>query len=168
MLIVLSGLPGSGKSALADKLGRRLGAAVLSVDPIEAAIWRGGVPPSFATGVAAYEVAAMLAEQQLRLGLPVIADAVNSLEVGREMWRSAAHRTGARMFIIEVVCSDPLVHRHRLEGRSRAIDGFPEPTWAEVMVRRAEWEDWTEDRLVLDSLNSFAADLDRAIAYLDD
>lgn len=47
MLIVVSGLPGAGKSVLADALGPRLGAAVLSVDPIEAAIWRWGISPSF-------------------------------------------------------------------------------------------------------------------------
>ena len=43
MLIVLAGLPGAGKSHLAGRLGRALGAAVVSVDPIEAALWRAGV-----------------------------------------------------------------------------------------------------------------------------
>ncbi len=81
----MSGLPAVGKSALADALGRHLGAPVLSVDPIEAAIWRCGIGPSFQTGVAGYEVAATLAAHQLALGLDVIGDAVNSLEVGREM-----------------------------------------------------------------------------------
>ncbi len=38
VLVVMSGLPGAGKSSLADVLGEKLGAAVLSVDPIEAAI----------------------------------------------------------------------------------------------------------------------------------
>lgn len=74
VLVVVSGLPGAGKSSLSDALGEKLGAAVLSVDPIEAAIWRCGIPPSFETGVAAYEVVAVLAEHQLRLGLTVIAD----------------------------------------------------------------------------------------------
>ena len=63
MLVVVSGLPAVGKSELSDALGRRMGAAVLSVDPIEAAILRCGIPRSFETGVAAYEVAAVLAEQ---------------------------------------------------------------------------------------------------------
>src|SRR5258708_4571135 len=38
MLIVVSGLPGTGKSALSDRIGQALGAVVLSVDPIEAAM----------------------------------------------------------------------------------------------------------------------------------
>jgi len=43
MLILMSGLPGVGKSALAHELGRLLPACVLSVDPIEAAMWRSGL-----------------------------------------------------------------------------------------------------------------------------
>jgi broad-specificity NMP kinase len=36
VLVVMSGLPGTGKSAIADALRHELGAPVLSVDPIEA------------------------------------------------------------------------------------------------------------------------------------
>ncbi|CAN5753487.1 hypothetical protein BH24ACT5_BH24ACT5_06950 [soil metagenome] len=132
MLIVLRGLPGSGKSAVAVALGRRLKAPVLSVDPIEAAIWRAGVPPSHETGVAAYEVAAAMATEQLRLGHDVVIDAVNAYAVTREMWDRVAARAGMTMSVIEVVCSDIDVHRRRLEARVRDIDGFPEPTWDEV------------------------------------
>lgn len=166
MLVVMSGLPGVGKSALADALGRALGAPVLSVDPIEAAIWRAGVPPSFETGVAAYEVAAVLAEHQLALGLTVITDSVSSLEVARAMWRHAAARTGAQRRVVEVVCSDEDVHRRRLASRARGIDGFPEPTWDDVRARRAEWEPWPEDRLVVDSVRPLDDNVAQALTYL--
>lgn len=43
MLIVLAGLPAAGKSAVVEDLGRSLPAAVLSVDPVEAALWRAGI-----------------------------------------------------------------------------------------------------------------------------
>ena len=159
-LVVISGLPGAGKSAVADALGQDLGAAVLSVDPIEAAIWRCGIPPSFETGVAAYEVAAVLAQHQLNLGLTVIADSVSSLEVAREMWRQAAARAGSDLRIIEVICGDEEVHRQRLAGRQRAIEGFPEPSWDDVQRRRAEWEPWTDHHLVIDTVQN----LDEIIA----
>ena len=68
MLIVMSGLPGVGKSTLADELGRRLPACVLSVDPVEDAMLRAGLRQSFETGVAAYEVCGTLAARQLALG----------------------------------------------------------------------------------------------------
>lgn len=166
MLIVLSGLPGSGKSAVADALGRRLGAPVLSVDPIEAAIWRAGISPSFQTGVAAYEVAAALATEQLQLGHDVVVDAVNALEVVRTMWRRVATRAGVEMSVIEVVCSDPAVHRRRLGSRVRDIDGFPEPTWDEVSERQMGWDEWTDRRLVLDSLEPLDANVERALRHV--
>jgi predicted kinase len=166
MLVVMSGLPGTGKSAIADALGRELGAPVLSVDPIEAAIWRCGIAPSFETGVAAYEVAAVLAEHQLSLGLAAIVDSVSSVEVARDMWRQAACRAGAQLRVIEVVCSDEHAHRQRLGGRRRDIEGFPEPSWDEVQQRRAEWEPWTDDRLVIDTMCTLDENLADALLFL--
>ncbi len=166
MLVVFSGLPGAGKSAIADQLGRRLPAPVLSVDPIEGAVCRAGITQSFETGVAAYEVAAVLAEHQLRLGLQVIADAVNAVEIARSMWRRAARNADAPVTVIEVVCSDTGLHRSRLSARARGIDGFPEPTWDEVVARRDEWEQWTEDRLVLDTVEPISHNVERVVAHL--
>lgn len=132
MLVVVSGLRVVGKSELADALGQRLRAAVLSVDPIEAAMWRCGIAPSFETGVAAYEVVAVLAEHQLRLGLTVVADAVSSLEVARDMWREAASRTGAAMRVVEVICSDEGTHLSELHAERGTSTASPNPhgkTW---------------------------------------
>ena len=108
----------------------------------------------------------MLAEHQIRLGLTVIADSVRSVEVARAMWRRAARNAGESVAVIEVVCSDADVHRHRLTTRVRDIAGFREPTWDEVMARRDEWEEWTEDRLVLDTLDPMSDNVARAVAYL--
>lgn len=166
VLIVVSGLPGAGKSTLADSVGRALGAAVLSVDPIEAAIWRSGIPPSFETGLAAYEVVATVAEHELRLGLAVVVDAVSSLEVAREMWRKAARRTGAATRVIEVVCGDEMVHRDRLARRERDMGGFPEPTWDDVVRRKQEFEPWVDDHLVLDSVRDTEVNTAEALAFL--
>ena len=84
---MLSGLPGAGKSHLADALAVEFGAVVVSVDPIEDAMIRSGLSMSFETGVAAYEAGATVAAKQLRNGLTVIVDAANYLEVGRDVWR---------------------------------------------------------------------------------
>ncbi|MGH3568253.1 MAG: AAA family ATPase [Pseudonocardia sp.] len=43
MLIVMSGLPGSGKSTIGRALAARLPAALVSVDPIDAALRRAGI-----------------------------------------------------------------------------------------------------------------------------
>ena len=92
-LIVLSGLPGTGKSEVADAIGRARRAPVLAVDPIESAILEAGVEASFETGLAAYQVAERVADACLAAGLDVVIDAVNSVEPARDMWRRLAAGT---------------------------------------------------------------------------
>jgi predicted kinase len=168
VLVVVSGAPGSGKSTLAQALASRLRSPVVAIDPIEAAIWRGGLPRSDKTKASAYEVAAALAEQQLRLGLVVIIDAVSSAELTRTPWRRAAARAGVELKIIEVICSDDSLYRERLRHRKREIPGLPEPTWDYVVRRRSEWETWPERRLLVDSADDSARNLELAVAYLKD
>ena len=149
-LIVLSGLPGSGKSTVAEGLSRTLSIPLFSVDPIEAAMWRGGLSKD-QTGIAAYDVAIALADEHLRLGHSVTIDAVNPIEAPRAAWRSLAAKYRAEMKIIECVCADEAVHRQRIEARLRNIAGMPEVTWDRVQRRRAEYEAWTDARLTLDT-----------------
>jgi predicted kinase len=149
-LIVLSGLPGSGKSTVAEGLSRTLSIPLFSVDPIEAAMWRGGLSKD-QTGIAAYDVAIALADEHLRLGHSVIVDAVNPIEAPRAAWRSLAATYRAEMKIIECVCADEAVHRQRIEARVRNIAGMPEVSWARAQRRRAEYEAWTDARLTLDT-----------------
>jgi predicted kinase len=167
VLIALAGLPGSGKSAVAEDLGRALNCAVLSVDPAEAAMWRAGVSKAEPTGLAAYIVVEALAAEQITLGHDVIVDAVNSVEPARAQWRALASRLDVDLRFIEVQCSDPDLHRRRLEERRRGIDGFYEPSWADVQRRRAEFAAWIDDRLTLDSLDPRRGNLEAALKYLD-
>ena len=165
-LIVLSGLPGSGKSTLAEALSRSLSLPVFPVDPIEAAMWRGGLAKA-QTGIAAYEVAIALADEHLRLGHCVIIDAVNPVEAPRAAWRNLAAKHRADLKIIECVCTDETVHRRRIEARVRNIDGMPEVTWARVLQRRAEYQPWTDARLTLDtSIDAPETLLAAALNYL--
>lgn len=166
MLVVMAGLPGVGKSAVAQELARALGCPVLSVDPVEAAMWRAGVSRDEPTGLAAYVVVEALAAEQLALGHDVIIDAVNGVEPARDQWRRLAERTGAPLRFIEVRCSNEEEHRRRLEGRARGIDGFPEPPWESVRARRAGFDHWRDDRLVLDSMTSLADNVQIVRDYL--
>jgi predicted kinase len=150
ILIVFFGLPGSGKSTMAQGLSRNMSAPVFSVDPIEAAMWRAGLAKGH-TDVAAYEVAQALAEEHLRLRHSVIIDAVNPIEAPRTAWRKLSMKYRANLKIIECVCADQTVHRRRIEARVRNIDGMPDITWARVLERRAEYETCTDARLALDT-----------------
>jgi predicted kinase len=140
---------------------------VISVDAIEAAILRSGISHSFETGLAAYNVGATIAESQLAVGLTVVADAANYLEVGRTIWRTAAQRADAAWRAVHVVCSDEAEHRQRLGDRQRRLDPFPEPTWAKVQQWRGETEPWTDECLVLDTVHPIDDNVDRLLQYID-
>jgi predicted kinase len=166
MLIAMSGLPGAGKSAVADGLGRTLGAPVLSVDPIESALWRAGIARDQPTGYAAYTVADAQCRRLLALGLTVIVDAVNNIAPAQDGWQAVARDLAVRLLVIEVICSDVDVHRDRLARRVRDLPFFREPTWDDVVDRRAEAEPWTIEHLTLDSIDDPATNLAAALAYV--
>jgi len=165
-LIVMSGLPGTGKSTLAERIAQRLELPVLSVDPIESAIITSGIPQSFETGLAAYLVAAALASEQLKLGISVIIDAVNAEEEGKDVWRKLAEKHHLAMTILEVLVSDQTVHRKRVESRVRNLHGFREVTWERVEDRRKSSTPWAEPTLRLDTLNDLDTNVDEALRYI--
>jgi len=73
-----------GQEQPGDASVRRLIPAVVSVDPIAAAMWAGGIPREM-TGAAAFLVMRAIAAEQLTLGLSVVVDAVNPTEAYRAM-----------------------------------------------------------------------------------
>ena len=135
------------------------------MDPIEAALRR-TIDRSQPTGLAAYLVAEAVADGILALGQTVIVDAVNAVEPARGQWRALAARHRVRLAVIEVVCSSPELHRQRLEERDRGIEGFDEPTWADVERVRAGYEPWTDRHLVLDSVADLPANIEQALQFI--
>lgn len=146
MLYILGGLPGTGKSTLARALARERRAALIRVDTLEQAMRDGA---SWTDGPAGYVAAYAVAAENLRLGLDVVADSVNSIEETREAWRQTATGTGTRFCEIEVVCSDREEHRHRVESRRTDVVGLELPSWADVCARR--YEPWLAPHVVVDT-----------------
>jgi predicted kinase len=158
MLYIFSGLPGTGKSTLARLLASELKAVHLRVDTIEQAIREGGGQVS---GPEGYIVAYHIAEDNLRLGLSVIADTVNPIQITRQAWRAVATQIGVPFVEIEVICSDPFEHRARVETRQADIAGFQLPTWDEVMNRKVE--SWDTQPIVIDTAGQTPAQSSAAL-----
>lgn len=169
----MAGLPGSGKSTIAQVLGGRLGASVVSVDPIEAAILKAGISSDQPTGLAAYLVAETIAEFVLTSGQDVIVDAVNAVDPAREQWVGLAQRQGVKLKFIEVACGDPEIHRHRLENRAN----HPLPFRAEALAHAVEqsldeYSPWTGPsaavpRITIDTVQPLGSNVEIALAFLE-
>ena len=148
VLVVIGGLPATGKTTVATALARQTATPYLRVDRIEQAIvdWS---PLSHPLGPVGYAVAHSLALEQLQLGLDVIVECVNPLAVTRDGWLGTAATADAALIEVEVICSDQTEHRRRVETRTSDVEGLAKPTWTEVVERA--YEPWTRERLVIDS-----------------
>ncbi|MBP2300702.1 AAA family ATPase [Azospirillum picis] len=150
MLVIFGGLPGTGKSTIARQVADKIGASYLRIDSIEQAIRSSGaLPPGSDVGPAGYMAAQRIAADNLRLGRSVVVDSVNPLTITRDAYRDVAVRSDAPFIEIELVCSDPALHRHRLESRACDIEGLVPPTWDQVVTR--PYDPWHRPCLQLDT-----------------
>ncbi len=158
MLIVFSGLPGTGKTTIARELARQTGAVYLRIDVIEQAIRDAGVLAGD-VGASGYGVANALALSNLQLGRRVVADCVNPVKESRAAWTATAATAATAdvaLVNIQVVCTDAQEHRRRVETRTSDIPGLTPPTWQSVSAH--EYERWDPPVLTLDTASVTATE----------
>ena len=149
MLIVISGLPATGKTTLAAALARHVGAVHLSVDPVEDALLRAGLRRGWTTGVAAYEAVGAAAQQNLVLDATVVVDAVNDRDAARQTWRDVAERAGVEVRFVLLLPPNPSEHQRRLRDRQRGLEHVAEPSWSQVAARAEAYEPWPNEPIEL-------------------
>ena len=168
VLVVVGGVPGTGKSTVARGIGAHLACPGFAKDVIEASLWRSGVGAEQGSGQVAEDMLTTLAGSQLDHGQGAVLDTVAGRNASRTAWREVAEAQGASFVLVECVCSDEDLHRSRIDGRTRNIPGWYELTWDDVQRSRKKYEPWTEERLVLDAVDPASQNLDAALAYIAD
>jgi predicted kinase len=167
VLVAMTGLPATGKSAIAEAVARRLRSPVFSVDPLEATLHRNGITREQRSDYAAYDLVAMLAESQLRLGQSAVIDAVNAKGFLRRWWVDIAGRHDAHLVTLATICSDQRLHRQRLEQRRRDIEGYlDELTWSDVERGMGDYDPALDVDLVLDAVRPLEDNIDEVLNHL--
>lgn len=158
-LIVISGLPGSGKSEVARVLSSRLGIPVFAKDHLEAVLVRSELATleHDRLGYSGYELLTHCAEALLAVGKSVALDSVCGFQRIRDGWRKLAEKHEAAFVAIECICSDTKLHQERIRSRNRSIPGWPELRWDDVLKVSSYYQPWTEERLEIDSCEPISA-----------
>jgi predicted kinase len=164
-LIVLAGLPASGKSSIARELAKRVGALWLRVDSMDQAIRASATAPEDLRDWT-YRAAQAVALDNLGIGRDVIADCVNDWQAARDGWDACGLAAGAEVAWLEIVCSDPVEHRRRVETRRSDIEGLKLPDWQAVTTR--EYHPWDRDRLTVDTARkTLESSVEEALSVLE-
>ena len=142
-LVVVGGLPGTGKSTIADAVADPLDALVLRSDEVRSRVPAGrGVDRYAPTNVrAVYDELLAEAQRLLGLGHHVVLDATWSDARARDDVRAAAAATSSSL--VELVCEAPddvAAQRITVRGRVGAHGSEATPAVAEAMADRfAPW-----------------------------
>ena len=146
VLVLVTGLQGTGKSTVAGLAANLLGAPVIAHDwamsglrpfPELQAALDAMDPPGH--GRVGWSLLRALAQSQLRRRSSVVVDGVARAPQVETLRRLAAEE-GARFLAIMTECSDLELHRSRVDGRKRGIPGWYELDWNHVEESRKSWD----------------------------
>lgn len=164
-LLAMKGPPGSGKSALARALGRRLGWPLIDKDDIRDLT--DAEPPGLS-----YRAMLNIARRQLLQGLSVICDSPLGYRRTYDSAARIAAETGATLAVIECRCPDPALWRARIAARQPlALPRHHTTDWpaVEAFLRRTAADgDFAiaHPHLILDTTRPLNALCDEAIRWL--
>ncbi len=154
-LIVVSGLPGTGKSYFCSELAERLPFLILESDALRKTLFSS---PSHSRQESSrlFQVSHLLIQKLLERGIPVILDATNLAEGHRERLYNIAERLGVKLILVRVE-APPEVVRERLKARQQGAD--PENR------SDADWEVYQRMKPTVEKIrrNHFAVDTSRDI-----
>lgn len=155
-LILFSGVSGTGKSTLSNKIGAELSIPVFSIDLIKAFFLKSGLAKNGWDKLRfkGYQLLVDLAESQLRLNQSVIVEGVFARIEYRELVLEVLKKYDIDLKVILCICSEEKIHKQRVANRKRNIEGLPEINWEYVKMVNENYIDWHLDHLTLDCLNS--------------
>jgi len=162
-LIVVSGLPGTGKSFFCRKVAEKLPFLILTSDSLRRVLFP--TPQhNEQENKRLFSACHVLVEELLKKGIPVIFDATNLLEHHREYLYRAAERAEAKLILVWVEASQEVV-RQRLLARERTAvpECDSEAGWEVYNKMKPRREKIPRNHLVVDTSQDIAAAVDKIV-----
>ena len=126
--IVVSGLPGTGKSHFCSTLAKRLPFVILESDALRKSLFPS---PDYTPQESSrlFQACHLLIERFLKRGIPLILDATNLSERFRERLYNIADRLNVKLILVRVEAPPQVVHE-RLKARQENSEGKSDADWA--------------------------------------
>jgi len=162
-LVIFSGLPGAGKSTLANKLAREMHWPLLCIDDVVV-----DTPENSGNEFWDSQIMSLLnlVETQLELGLDVIVDSV-FMNMDRHHAQEMARKYNAHFLPIYVYISDDKVWEERVRTRFDHSNNPDVATWERIQRQRQGFREWEPDTaLFIDSLNPVAENFERVLNFV--
>ena len=161
-LVVVSGLPGTGKSYFSGKLAERVPFVILESDALRKILFS---PPTYSAEESAhlFRVIHQLIENLLRKGISLILDATNLSERNREYLYNIADRLEAKLVLVQVE-APPEVVRLRLQGRSAY--GKSDAEWWVYQKMKSSVEEIHRKHYTVDTSRDITPVLDKIVKEL--
>lgn len=158
VLLLLSGLPGTGKSFLARRLAEALPFVIIESDVVRKILF----PQPLYTAQESrwvHRTCHALMARLLKRGVRVIYDATNLIEYHRELVYRIAQKAGARLVVVKTVASEEVV-RERLRARQEEARELSDADWRVYRRMASRQEQVSHPHLVIDT----SEDLEEAVA----
>ncbi|MDY6835562.1 MAG: ATP-binding protein [Chloroflexota bacterium] len=129
-LVVVSGLPGTGKSYFSRRLAQRIPLVILESDALRKVMFPS---PSYTQeeSTRLFQATHRLIETLLKKGISLVLDATNLQEPHRERLYNISERVGAKLIMVRVEAPDHVVQQRIADrGMNLYREDKSEATWA--------------------------------------
>ena len=153
MLIIICGLPGTGKTTVAKKIAIKTGGVLLRTDVIRKTIGKERYSQKEKQKV--YEEMFKRAREFLREGKTVVLDATFAKKKNRKLAQEIAKEKNSPFWIIETVCDEKIVK----ERLSKRVEDESEATFKQYLEHKKFFEPLIERHFIIDTTQNIEKQL---------